>query len=297
MGRYGKKTKKAQEKKLNQQIYDTLSEKFRQGFGRSRHSDKLKNLDHKYIYSKNTYETYKRECKRFSVFCREKYACKTLADCEKHIDEYLKSVIEDGKSAWTVSTKAAAICKLYDMSMTDLTIELPKRERKNIVRSRNEVEYDKHISSKTEEQFAAFTRCTGLRIRELKAIKGTDLIMKDEDYYVHVKNGKGGKVRDAKIIGSKEEIERVVRLFQDAGTSKVFSSIPAAFDNHAYRAEYATRFYHMVARDIETISCSERYYCRKDMKGVVYDKAAMDVVSKNLGHNRRDIIAYSYIRY
>ena len=34
MGRYSKK------KKLNQQVYDILTEKFRKGFGRSRHEDK-----------------------------------------------------------------------------------------------------------------------------------------------------------------------------------------------------------------------------------------------------------------
>lgn len=296
MGRYSKKSKKLKTKKLNQQVYDILSEKFNEGFGRSRHEDKKIGLDKKYIYSKQTYETYKRECKHFTQFCRENYACKTLAECKEHIEDYLKYVAET-KSAWTVSTKAAAICKMYEISIEDLEIELPKRQRQDIVRSRKAVAYDKHISDETEEFYAAFTRCTGLRIREMKRIKGTDLIERDGVYYVNVVNGKGGKARKAQVIGSDSEIEKVARLFKDAGTGKVFAKVHAALDNHSYRAEYATRFYHMTARDIDTLPQEEKYCCRKDLRGVVYDKKAMDIVSKNLGHNRRDVIAYSYIRY
>ena len=125
----------------------------------------------------------------------------------KHIENYLKNVAET-KSAWTVSTKAAAICKMHKISIDDLEIELPKRKRQDIVRSRKAVKYEKHISDETEEFFASFTRCTGLRIREMKAVQGTDLVEKDGIFYVHVANGKGGKTRDAQVIGSDSEIEK-----------------------------------------------------------------------------------------
>lgn len=296
MGRYSKKDNNQRNKKMNQQIYDILTAKFRAGFGRSRNEDKKSGVDKYYIYSDQTYKTYKRECKNFMRFCRENYACKTLDECREHIEGYLEVVAED-KSAWTVSTKAAAICKLYGISVSDLDIVLPKRRRQDIKRSRYAVEFDKHISKATAEVYAAFTRATGVRIRELKALRGTDLIEKDGEYYAFVKNGKGGKTREAKIIGSEEEIQRVVRMFKDAGEGKVFAGAPAALDNHSYRAEYATRYYHMIARDVETIPREERYYCRKDLKGIVYDKRAMKTVSQALGHNRIDVIAYSYIRH
>lgn len=290
MGRYSKK------KKLNQQVYDILTEKFRKGFGRSRHEDKKLGLDHLYIYSENTYKTYRRECKHFINYCKSNYSCKTLEECQEHIEDYLKNLV-GSKSAWTVTTKAAAICKLYEIHIDDLDMDMPSRRRQDIVRSRGPVAYDKHIGKAIEETFGAFTRCTGVRIRELKYLRGTDLIERDGKYYVHIRNGKGGKQREAEIIGSEEEIQSVVRKFRDAGPNKIFSRIPAALDNHSYRAEYCTRFYHMLARNIEDVPQKERYYCRKDLKGVVYDKKAMDVVSLNMGHTRRDIISFNYIRY
>ena len=45
----------------------------------------------------------------------------------------------------------------------------------------------------------------------------------------------------------------------------------------------------------EEIPRRERYICRRDKVGVIYDKTAMAEVSKMLGHNRIDVIAYSYL--
>ena len=39
----------------------------------------------------------------------------------------------------------------------------------------------------------------------------------------------------------------------------------------------------------------ERYIMRKERAGEVYDKQAMEIVSKNLGHNRISVIAQSYL--
>ena len=38
-----------------------------------------------------------------------------------------------------------------------------------------------------------------------------------------------------------------------------------------------------------------RYYCRNDLKGVVYDKQAMRIASRALGHNRICVIAGHYL--
>ena len=39
----------------------------------------------------------------------------------------------------------------------------------------------------------------------------------------------------------------------------------------------------------------ERYIMRKERAGEVYDKQAMEIVSKNLGHNRISVIAQSHL--
>ncbi|MBQ0028247.1 MAG: hypothetical protein KBS96_06555 [Lachnospiraceae bacterium] len=50
-----------------------------------------------------------------------------------------------------------------------------------------------------------------------------------------------------------------------------------------------------MARDISTLDSKEKYICRKDKAGVVYDRQAMLYASRQLGHNRIDVIANSYL--
>lgn len=57
-----------------------------------------------------------------------------------------------------------------------------------------------------------------------------------------------------------------------------------------------TRLYERYARDVSKISNKkERYSMRKDRAGEVYDRVAMQIVSKNLGHTRVSVIAQSYL--
>jgi len=71
--------------------------------------------------------------------------------------------------------------------------------------------------------------------------------------------------------------------------------MPSRADIHSYRADYCKSVYNLYARPIAEIPKSERYYCRNDLKGVVYDKRAMVVASRTLGHNRISIIASNYL--
>lgn len=65
---------------------------------------------------------------------------------------------------------------------------------------------------------------------------------------------------------------------------------------HSFRSEYATNLYKSLARNTKDIPYKERYACRKDMAGKVYDKKAMAEVSKRLGHTRLSVIASHYLR-
>ncbi len=88
----------------------------------------------------------------------------------------------------------------------------------------------------------------------------------------------------------------VVDLLKTKGAEKVFEKIPNSADIHGYRAEFATTLYKKLEKDINTLPKEKKYYCRKDLKGIVYDKDAMLEVSRALGHNRIDVIAGHYIR-
>ena len=84
---------------------------------------------------------------------------------------------------------------------------------------------------------------------------------------------------------------------QEAGPGKVWEKVPSSADIHDFRAQYASRIYSSYARPIEKIPRKERYICRKDKAGIVYDKAAMLEASKALGHNRISVVGEHYLRF
>ena len=140
----------------------------------------------------------------------------------------------------------------------------------------------------------AFCRATGLRREELQALRGTALYQDRSGYYLHITSGsKGGRERYAPIIGDKD---LVIRLCKQAGDGKVFEKVPSGADIHSYRRDYATAIYRQHARPLEQLTAKEKYYCRGDRKGEVFDRAAMRITSNALGHGRIEVIAGHYLK-
>lgn len=288
MGRWADRNKK---NTIKDEVYQRLSKMFKEGKGRNRHEDKKHGLDRQYIYSERTYRTYMNEAKHFRLWISENHPeCRHLRDCRKYVNEYLQSLIDDGKSAYTITTRKAALVKLFGVDYSAF-METPSRYRRNITRSRYETEYDKHISAKTEAYWAKITSATGLRISELTRIRGTDIKQIGELYYLHVQRGtKGGRDRYALVLDA--DVAKQIEL---AGDRPAFPSVPKAFDNHHYRGEYAKRLYNIYARPADDIPPENRYIMRADRKGTILDKKAMKSVSECLGHNRISVIAQHYL--
>ena len=230
----GHKSKKS----LICQVAENLKSKL--AIGESKHNDKINGIDSRNkIYSFGTYNAYLQQSVQFVKWCKTKHKCKTLDECKQYADEYLKLNIDKGMSPYTLKLQVAALCKLYSCSSTDF-IPTPARKRKNITRSRN-------TNIKCTTDFERFCLCTGLRRREITALRGTSLIEENGQYYIAVHNGKGGRRRIAEIVGTEEEIEFVVNKMKKAEDQKVFSKIPYT-DIHAMRAVYASRIYNKYAR-------------------------------------------------
>ncbi len=225
-------------KSLICQVSENLKSKLT--IGESRHDDKINGMDssHK-IYSYGTYNAYLQQCIQFVKWCKAKYKCKTLDECRCYVDDYLKKNIDEKKSPYTIKLQASAIAKLYGCSAYEF-INTPKRLRKDIKRSRA-------TQIKGDSEFERFCICTGLRRREITALRGTALIEKDGKCYIHIRNGKGGRERYAEICGTKEDIDFVINKMKNAEDQKVFSKIPY-IDIHAMRAIYASRIYNKYAR-------------------------------------------------
>ena len=273
--------------------------------------------------------------------------CTTLKKARKYVNEWLQQRADQGLSAWTVQLEAKALGKLYGISPDDENyFKPPKRNREDIKRSRGDRVRDQHFSKANNDELIKFCRGTGLRRMELENLRGEgsgvpgrqieaeshpgieghspegprrtaaltkrlemlqDTRMFQEGYFVHVRNGKGGRERLSPIIGKNAE-QIIERIRETPAKEKVWQFVHQCADIHSYRADYATAIYKAHARKIEEIPYDkinqgtgrryqgDVYVCRKDEAGKKLDKAAMLVCSKALGHNRVEVVANNYIR-
>lgn len=225
-------------KSLICQVSENLKSKL--AYGESKHRDKINGVSSKdKIYSFGTYNAYLQQSIQFVKWCKVAHKCKTLNECRQYADEYIQLNIDKGMSPYTLKLQVATFCKLYSCSSTDF-IPTPPRKRKNITRSRN-------TNIKCTTDFEKFCLCTGLRRREITALRGSALIIDNGQYYIKVDNGKGGRMRIAEIVGTSKDIDFVVNIMKKAEDNKVFSKIPYT-DIHAMRAAYASRIYNKYAR-------------------------------------------------
>lgn len=273
-----------------------LQSMFKAGFGSKRSSDKMNADTRNKIYSKNTFETYKRQFRYFADWLSEAHnEAYTLDDARQHVDEYLLHLVELKRSAYSITTAKAALAKIFQTEATQF-IGTPSRERANIKRSRGDAVRDSNISSKTETKLALFSSAVGLRRKEMLNIESEDLFFKNGKAYLNVTRGtKGGKPRIVEICGVSDGETKMIVEWIQSKEGRLFPRLNTNYDNHYYRAVYAKRLYDRYKRKEKDIPPKERYIMRKERAGEVYDKSAMQIVSKNLGHNRISVIAQSYL--
>lgn len=337
MGRKNKQYSKT----LYQQAYDRLTGM--QAFGDSKKAAIAAGTDKDKIFSFSTYQTYWKHTKYYIKWLQENHPdCTTLKKARRYANEWLQTRVDQGLSAWTIQTEAKALGKLFGIQPDDRDyFEPPKRHRAEITRSRlDDRVRDLHFSKTNNEELIKFCQGTGLRRSELEMLRGSDLVSRTQieqeisrleglgrltdeqhkhlgvlrdtrmfagaEYFVHVRNGKGGRERISPIVGA--NTQQIVARMQAAGAEKAWQHVHTMADIHSYRGDYATAIYKAHARPIEDIPFdrtnkgtgkkfqSEVYTCRKDEAGKKLDKAAMLLTSKALGHNRIEVVANNYIR-
>lgn len=288
---------------LVKQISDTLNEKT--AFGQSKHRAKQDGIAGSYIYSFNTLETYMKHCNYFASWCRSNpditkelgHKARTLEECQPYAGKWISARISQGLSAYTIKLEAAALTKLYGRSAEDLQLPpTPERRRQDITRSRNNAVRDKHFSVSKNAPLITFCQNTGLRRRELAELRYKDIIYDYGQMDILVRNGKGGKQRIVPVLNPDDVLRLRPDLLSGDPEARVWDKIHSGADIHGYRADYATALYKRLERPLDTLTRNQKYYCRGDQKGTVFDRAAMLQVSRALGHNRIDVIAGHYLR-
>lgn len=217
MGKWARKRKR---NTLKDESYRILYSMYENGKGRSKKEDKENMVNQKnLIYSSSTLMTYHKEMKKFINFILENYPeIKRLRYLKNYVNEYIQKLIDNGKSA---------IAKTLKLDYSDF-IETPKRERRNIKRSRTCKKSD-HISQERYDFLSKITSSTGLRRKELQSITGEALFFNEKDgsYYLKITKGtKVGRERIARIMGkNKEETDEIVSLFKEAGKMRLLPKI------------------------------------------------------------------------
>ena len=292
-------------KSLILQVKEMLDSKL--AIGSSKQQAKINGTYKNYIYSWGTYRTYLQQCCQFVRWCKDAARTdgnrqpRTLEDCRQYVVRYTEHLQQQEYSAYTQKLILSALCKLYGEYPVErrpfgLPDQQQARHRADITRSRKYVERDQHFSEKNNADIVTFCCCTGLRRAELAQIRGVDLDIDSNNLYVY-RGTKGGRARIVPIVGSPEEIETIRRLAAAANDKKIFDHISSAMDVHHYRSVYCQRVYDQYAKPLEQIPQKDRYYCRLDKKGVIYDKRAMLQASRSLGHNRISVIAGHYLQH
>lgn len=148
----------------------------------------------------------------------------------------------------------------------------------------------------------------------LKVYSESDIAAVNEmqDFVLH-RRDKGGKYRFSPIIGPHKD--DIIRRFKETQhreeetgkPEKVWQHVHTCCDCHGYRGTYAKTLYKMCARNIEDIPYdkyhagihrkvqSDVYSCRKEEAGRKFDKRALRVCTKAVGHNRLNVIVDNYL--
>lgn len=273
------------------------------------------------IYSFSTYRDYIKQASYFGKWAKAEHNCKLIDNARPYVNEYLQKCIDDKLSACTIKLRASAIAKLYRCSTRDF-IQTPARHRADIRRSRGEAVRDKKfLRSKDSEELIHFCRATGLRRNELRHLRKEQLVYVEDlqSYCIRIQaDAKGGRLRYIPVSD-----KQVLQRFRDTPAGgKVWASVHSCADIHSYRADYATAIYKKYARSKDELLANRKekiaelkarglkgteltkelnrqdscYFCRRDLKHIVYDKEAMKIVSDALGHTRISVIAGHYLR-
>jgi len=247
------------------------------------------------IHSYATRDIYQKVVMWFIDWCRDTQNIRDLDKIDAQADELaslylIERMGQDGISAWTLHTERSALRQFFqDRELTDC-IELPKRRRENIKRSRNATVRDRHINLDNWQHVIQFCLASGLRREELRDLHVRDVYtrLSDQHLVVEVVNGKGGKQRQVPVFPGREG-SVTSQIEGKAPDAHVFSRISSLLDIHSYRRQFAQDLY-------EYLSGRPLPPRIGRLRSADLDKDVAVFVSRCLGHNRIDIIFQHYIR-
>lgn len=245
------------------------------------------------IHSHKTRATYQEQSIRFVKWVRETHHVTSLAQLDPRADElataYLQQQLAEGKSSYTLQVERSALRLFFDNRTLAAAVQIPRRERARITRSRGPKQHDRHFQPANWPELIQFAQATGLRRHELRALRCRDIFVRDGQLLVHVESGKGGLKRDVPVLAGHETDVLAMSAVRDP-EALVFARLPRHFDVHSSRREYAQALYLQYAPGRSLPPPTGR------LKRSDYDVDAVLRVSQALGHRRKDVVLRHYLR-
>lgn len=246
------------------------------------------------IHSHTTRRVYQQHVLAFINWARTTHGITRLAWLDQRADDlvpqYLTEHVVADRSAYTLQTERAALRLFFGNWSLAATVDIPRRTRTTITRSRGPAGHDRHFQPAHWQAHIRFAQACGLRRAELRDLRVRDVYTaEDGTLLVLVKRGKGGKVREVPVLpGHEQDVLAVIQ--GRAPHEKVFDHIPAHMDVHGYRRDSAQRRYlhHAPGQVLPPVAGR--------LKRNKYDAAAVQQVSWALGHNRLDVVLQHYLR-
>jgi integrase len=245
------------------------------------------------IHSFKTRSSYQEHIIRFVKWARQVHHVTSLAQLDPRAGElataYLRQRLAESKSPYTLQAERAALRLFFGKRTLADAVDIPRRERAKITRSRGPKKHDRHFQPANWPELVHFLQATGLRRHEVRALRCCDVFCQDGKLFVHVRSGKGGLERDVPMLPGHEEEVLALIAGRDPNTL-VFERIPKHMDVHSYRREYAQALYLQCSPGRSLPPPTGR------LKRGDYDVEAVLQVSQALGHRRKDVVLRHYLR-
>lgn len=294
---------------IRSQARHILQDQDRRGF--SKHEAK-REQGHRFgdrmngIHSNTTFDGYSDIINRFIDYAEKELEA---INCTKYIRisglrdmavEYMQLQEEKGLSPASLATYRAALCRIFP----DLEYKAPSRADTEITRSRGEAVRDKRFSESRNSDLVEIARSTGGRRADIEKLTRDSFYERDGQLFVRFERSKGGRTRDSVVLNA-DRVREIIERRTENKDDRLFDRIHSAADVHAYRREYAKQLYQQVQdvpefrerlQDFYKLPVSGKEYISRDGSKERYDKDAMAVVSKALGHNRIDTTIKNYIK-
>jgi len=256
------------------------------------------------IYSFQTFEDYKKTSLQFVKWLKENHNdVKFIRDSHGLAAEYLQSLVDRGLAATTISSQGSALAKLFGKPAATFGFNFPEKKQKDIKKGRTEQPWKASIQIKYAEELKVLS-VIGLRRHEAAGVKTSQI---SENYSkLHKISGKGGKIRDVEVLDP--ELLRKYVESHPQKDGKIFPPLPKQMNIQQERRNYVTKFYKreedklypdktkIDPREKNTEGKYINLITREGEESKALNKEILTKITKNIGHNRLDVVVRNYLR-